>query len=252
MADFLHGKVALITGASRGLGRVMAQALAGEGCRLALVGRDMAMLDESAALCRAAGAAGVAVFRADVTRESDVLSLDTQVRAALPPVQILINNAGMNIRRPLVDFTLDEWRQVLDTNLTSAFLMCRSFVPHMRGTGYGRVLNLSSIMSHISLPGRSAYSASKAALLGLTRALALEVAGEGITVVGISPGPFATDMNTSLLEDEELNRDFTSRIPVGHWGRPEDLGRLVVYLCSAEASFITGSDVVIDGGWLAQ
>jgi NAD(P)-dependent dehydrogenase (short-subunit alcohol dehydrogenase family) len=158
----------------------------------------------------------------------------------------------MNIRKNLVDFSLDEWRTVMDTNLTSVFLMCRAFVPHMKGSGYGRILNLTSIMSHISLPGRSAYSSSKTALLGLIRALALELAADGITVNGISPGPFATDMNLPLINNPELNAQFLANLPVGRWGKVEEVGALALYLCSDAAGFITGTDVLIDGGWCAR
>jgi len=122
----------------------------------------------------------------------------------------------------------------------------------MKGTGYGRILNMTSIMSHVSLPGRAAYSSSKAALLGLTRALALEVADQGITVNGISPGPFGTEMNTPLMQNPELNAQFLANIPVNRWGRVEEIGALATYLCSEDAGFITGTDILIDGGWTAK
>lgn len=247
----LSGKIALITGASRGLGKAMALALSGAGAPIALVGRDTAKLDETAEAIRSAGGRAEP-FRADVTKEDEVRHLEQEVSAKLGKVSILINNAGINCRKNITDFTLDEWQGVLDTNLTAVFLMCRSFVPHMKGTGYGRILNMTSIMSHISLPGRAAYSSSKAGLLGLTRAVALELAGEGITVVGISPGPFATEMNLPLLNNPEVNAQFVSKIPVGRWGKVEDIGSLALFLCSDAASFITGSDILIDGGWCAQ
>lgn len=247
----LKNRTALITGASRGLGRAMAVALGAEGARLVLVGRDEAQLEQSAAAVRETGAEAF-TFRADVTDEQQVRQLESDVREKAGPVSILINNAGVNCRKNITDFTLEEWNGVINTNLTAVFLMCRSFVPHMKGTGYGRIINMTSIMSHISLPGRAAYSSSKAALLGLTRAVALELASEGITVVGISPGPFATEMNAPLLQNPELNAQFISRIPAGRWGKVEEIGKLAVYLCSDEAGFITGTDILIDGGWCAQ
>jgi len=156
------------------------------------------------------------------------------------------------VRKPVTEFSLDEWRSVMDTNVTAAFLMCRSIVPHMTGNGYGRILNMTSIMSWVSLPGRAAYSASKAALLGMTRALALELAPEGITCNGISPGPFATEMNRPLIENREANAQFLANIPLARWGKVEEIGQLAVYLCSEEAGFITGTDILIDGGWTAR
>lgn len=247
----LEGKVALITGASKGLGKAMALALGEAGAELALVSRDLQQLSTVASEARQLGATAE-VFQADIAKEDQVLRLEKEVIAKYGKVDILINNAGINVRKPVVEFTLDEWSSVLTTNLTSVFLMCRSFIPHMQGRGYGRILNMSSIMSHVSLPGRAAYSASKAGLLGLIRALAQEVAADGITVVGISPGPFATEMNTALLNDPVVNAQFVSSIPVGRWGKVEEIGQLAVFLCSEDAGFITGTDILIDGGWCAR
>ena len=247
----LSGKIALITGASKGLGRAMALSLAGAGAKIALVSRDREKLDGVAAEVRNAGSEAQ-VFVADVAKEDQVQQLERDVAAAFGKIQILVNNAGINIRKKITEFTLEEWNRVQDTNVTSVFLMCRSFVPHMRGGGYGRILNMTSIMSHVSLPERTAYSASKTALLGITRALALELAPDGITVNGISPGPFATEMNTALMQNPEVNRQFSSKIPLGRWGKVEEIGQLALYLCSEDAGFITGTDVLIDGGWCAQ
>src|SRR5438128_3249058 len=245
----LQHRIALVTGASRGLGKAIALELGSEGVTLALIGRDEAKLKETAQEAERLGTAAH-VFAVDVTQEPQVQALAQQIESRFGRVDILVNNAGINVRKPLVDFTLDEWRKVVDTNLTSAFLMCRSFVPIMRGRGYGRIINIASTVGYDSVPGRAAYSASKAGLLGLTRALAL--AADGITVVAISPGPFATELNAPFIDDPQLNAHILSKVPLGRWGDPRDIGKLVRFICSDDASYITGTDILIDGGWTAQ
>jgi NAD(P)-dependent dehydrogenase (short-subunit alcohol dehydrogenase family) len=247
----LSGRTAVITGGSRGLGEAMARTLAEAGAHIALVARDRKRLEQVCDGITERGGTAV-VFTADVTNESDVAALALAVQRRFGDPQILINSAGINIRQNLVDFTLEEFRSVIDASLISTFLMCRAFVPGMQGTGYGRILNLSSIMSHVSIAGRSAYSSAKAGLLGLTRALALELAAEGITVNGISPGPIGTDMNKALMNNPEVNAQFLASIPVARWGKVEEIGALACYLCSEDAGFITGTDILIDGGWTAR
>ncbi len=247
----LEGHVAVITGASKGLGRQMAISLAGAGAAVALVARNESLLNDVAAEIGSQGGK-VAVLVSDVTDETGAGEVAQQVEEKLGVCDLLINNAGINNRKSIEDFTLPEWNEILAVNLTGPFLMARAFVPGMKKKNFGRILNMTSIMSHVSLANRTGYSSTKAGLLGFTKALALELAGFNITVNGISPGPFGTEMNKPLMEDPEKNAMFTSRIPVGRWGKVEEIGALATFLCSEEAGFITGTDIVIDGGWTAQ
>lgn len=251
MSGRLAGRAAVVTGASRGLGKAVAVALAGAGARVALVSRNPELLQGVAAEIAEAGGSATP-FPADITDEDQVRGIERDVVAAFGRVDILVNNAGINLRKPVQEFTLAEWRSVMDTNVTAAFLMCRSFIPHMTGAGYGRIVSMASTMAHVSLPHRAAYSASKAALVGMTRAMALELAPEGITCNTISPGPFATEMNRTLIESGEAGTLLVANTAVGRWGRVEEVGQLAVYLCSDDAGFVTGTDILIDGGWCAK
>ena len=247
----LTGRTAVITGGSRGLGKAMAIALSAAGARVALVARDVEKLQAVRDEITAQGGTA-AFFAGDVTSEQNVAAVAQAVTDQFGHPQILINNAGINLRKPVTGFTLDEFRGVVDSTLLSTFLMCRAFVPGMKGTGYGRILNMASIMGHISLPERTAYSSAKSALYGFTRALALELAPGGVTVNTISPGPFSTDMNVAIMNNPELNAQFLANLPVGRWGKVEEIGALACYLCSDLAGFITGTDLLIDGGWTAR
>jgi NAD(P)-dependent dehydrogenase (short-subunit alcohol dehydrogenase family) len=229
----------------------MAHALAGAGAAVALVARDKVRLEKVRGDLEAKGGKA-AWFTGDVTSEADVGRLVSEVTASLGAPQIVINNAGTNLRKNMVDLTLEEFRSVVDSSLISTFLVSRGFVPGMLGTGYGRVINMTSMLSHVSLPQRTPYSSAKTALLGFNRALALELASEGITVNGISPGPFGTEMNTPVMNDPAANAAFLANLPVGRWGKVEEIGGLACYLCSDLAGFITGTDIVIDGGWTAK
>jgi NAD(P)-dependent dehydrogenase (short-subunit alcohol dehydrogenase family) len=247
----LTGRVAVITGASRGIGRAIALELADAGAKLALAGRDQAKLSETLAMVRAAGA-DAETYLCDVREEAQVKQFAEKVKARFGAAHILVNNAGTAIRKNIIDFSFEDWRTLTDTNITGVFLMCKYFVPLMKGHGYGRIINLTSIMAHVSTPGRGVYSATKHAVLGLTRALALELADDKINVVAISPGFIATDLTAPLRADPAKNEALMKETPMHRWGKPEEIASMALYICSDAASFMTGSDVLVDGGWCAQ
>jgi NAD(P)-dependent dehydrogenase (short-subunit alcohol dehydrogenase family) len=247
----LTNRVAVVTGASRGIGRAIALALGGAGAKLALAGRDRSKLAESLELARASGAEAQ-TYVCDVRDEAQVSKLAQDVMARFGAVHILVNNAGTAIRKNVIDFSLEEWRALTDTNITGVFLMCKHFVPHMKGRGYGRIINLTSIMAHVSSPGRGVYSATKHAVAGLTKALALELVDEAISCVAISPGFIATDLTAPLRADPAKNAALMAQTPMKRWGQPEEIAAMALYVCSDALGFMTGNDVLVDGGWCAQ
>jgi NAD(P)-dependent dehydrogenase (short-subunit alcohol dehydrogenase family) len=247
----LDGRLAVITGASKGLGKQMAEALADSGAAVALVGRNAERLEGVRAGISVRGGKAYS-FVADVSVEDNVSSMAREVCRQAGVPDILINNAGINLRKPLHEFTLEEWRRVMSTNVDGPFLCTRAFVPGMIEKKFGRIINVASIMAHVSLPKRAAYSGSKFALLGMTKALALELAPYNITANAISPGPLATELNRVLAEDPVQLAEFNAKLPLRRWGSLEEIGTLAVYLGSDASGFITGTDIVIDGGWTAQ
>ncbi|MFN0120561.1 MAG: SDR family NAD(P)-dependent oxidoreductase [Blastocatellia bacterium] len=248
----LDGRVALVTGGAKGLGRVMSQALAEAGADVAIASRTLADCQREAAEIAAATGRRAAGFELDVADAASVERLKADIEAQLGPVDILINNAGINIRGNLQDLSETDFDAVMTANVKGPFLVTRAFGPPMVERGWGRVINLGSIMSVISMAGRTPYASSKAAVLGMTRTLALDWATKGVTVNAIGPGPFATEMNRQLLNDPAKYQDFVSRIPMGRWGNLDEIAGVAVFLASNAASYVTGTTLFVDGGWTAQ
>jgi len=248
----LDGKIALVTGGGKGLGKAMAMALAEAGADVALAGRTLATCQESAAEIAASSGRRARAFTVDVTRSDDVTRLAAEVAQDLGPIDILVNNAGNNIRGATHELSEADWDSVLDTNLKGPFLCSRAIGPEMVKRGWGRIINMGSILSVIALPGRAPYASAKAGVANLARALALEWAGTGVTVNAICPGPFGTEMNRALLNDPAKYQEFVRNIPLGRWGEVDELAGIVVLLASDASSFMTGSSIFVDGGWTAR
>jgi len=248
----LDGKVALVTGGARGLGKTMATALAQAGADIALSGRSQDACRQAAAEIAGATGRRVGAFSADVTKIADVEQLANDIDAEFGHVDILVNNAGINIRGPIEQLTEADWDAVVDTNLKGPFLCARAFGPRMVRRGWGRVVNLGSVLGVIGLPGRAPYASSKAGIINLTRVLALEWAGTGVTANALCPGAFGTEMNRSLLEDPVKYKEFVAQIPMGRWGEVEELAGAIVFLASDASSYVTGGSIFVDGGWIAR
>lgn len=248
----LDQRVALVTGGNRGLGRVIAGALAEAGARVAVVSRAADGSRSVAAELEQQHGRECRGYGCDVSDAVGVAALVGQVLHDFGQIDILVNNAGLNIRGAIQKVSLEEFRQVLDTNVTGTWLMCRAVAPHMLERRHGRVINMGSMLSVVALPNRTPYATSKGAVLQLTRALALEWAPAGVTVNAILPGPFGTEMNRPLLENPEAYQSFISQIPLGRWGEPGEIGGLALFLASDASSFVTGAGIAIDGGWTAR
>jgi NAD(P)-dependent dehydrogenase (short-subunit alcohol dehydrogenase family) len=247
----LDGRRALVTGGARGLGRVIAQALAEAGADIAVSGRSREACEAAASEIAAATGRRARGFAADVIEAAQVTRLVSEVEAELGPIDILVNNAGVNKRGPIEELTEADWDMVIDTNLKGPWLCARAVGPKMRDRGWGRIINLASVLGVIAMPGRSPYASSKSGVINLTRVLALEWAGTGVTANAICPGAFGTEMNRVLLDDPVKYQEFVRRIPMKRWGEVEEIAGAAVFLASDAASYVTGSTVTVDGGWTA-
>lgn len=247
----LDGRTALVTGGARGLGLTMATALAQVGADIAVAGRSLDACKDACASITAATGRTAKPYAVDVTKDADVVRLVDTIEAE-HPIDVLLNCAGINIRGMSHELSEADWDTVIDTNLKGTFFCCRTVGPRMVKRGWGRIINMGSMLSVIALPGRAPYCSSKAGVMNLTKVLALEWAGTGVTANTICPGPFATEMNRQLLNDPVKYQEFIRQIPMGRWGELEEMTGVAVFLASDASSYITGSEVFIDGGWTAR
>ncbi|MBM3238584.1 SDR family oxidoreductase [Candidatus Poribacteria bacterium] len=248
----LDDRVAIITGSSRGLGKAMASALAGAGAKVVITSRHLNEAQATADEIKNSTGRIAIALEVDVSQQPQVERLVNQTLSEFGRIDILINNAGLNIRGPIEELKMDDWTQVLNTNLIGPILCCQAVAPHMKAQKYGRVINIASILGLIGMPNRTPYSASKGAVIQLTRTLALEWAPYNITVNAICPGPFATEMNRPLMDDPQVYQTFVSKVPLGRWGEPKEIGGVAIFLASEASSFVTGATIYVDGGYTAQ
>ena len=248
----LAGKVAVVTGASRGLGRAMAVALAEAGADLALAARSKPDLEETAHLVEGAGRRAL-VVPTDVTSYPAVEALMQSAINGLGRLDVLVNNSGVARVKPLVEWTPEEWRALLDVNLGGVINGCRAAAAHLIAQGSGKVINLSSMLGAVGLPGYTIYSATKGAIVAFTRTLGVEWARHNIQVNAIAPGWFQTDMSAPAFDagDDRLADRLLRDVPARRRGRPEEIGPLAVYLASAASDFMTGQTIYLDGGHTA-
>ena len=240
----------MVTGAGRGLGRTIACALAAAGADVVVSSRTITEIESVRDEIRALGRRSEAIA-ADCTDERDCEQLIAAVVDRLGSIEILVNNAGMNVRKPVLELTADEFRRVIATNLEGYFYCGRAAGRRMVRQGSGKVINISSIMGHVALPSQAAYASSKGAIEQLTKVMALEWAAAGVQVNAIAPTYFETELTRPLFDDPERNAFITERTPMGRWGQPHELAGAVLFLASAASSYVTGHTLVVDGGWTA-
>jgi gluconate 5-dehydrogenase len=246
----LSGRTALVTGSSRGLGRAIAEGMARAGARLIINGTDPARVETAVAEFRSAGhAAEGAAF--DVTDEAAIVKAFEGLDAKGIAVDILVNNAGIQMRKPLVEFTTAEWRKVIETNLTSAFVIGREAARRMIARKRGKIVNIASLASELARPTVGPYTAAKGGIKTLTKSMAVEWAASGIQANAIGPGYMATDMNQALIQNPDFNSWLMSRIPSKRWGRPDELVGAAIFLASAASDYVNGQVIYVDGGMLA-
>jgi gluconate 5-dehydrogenase len=246
----LTGRTALVTGSSRGLGRAMAEGLAGAGAAVVLNGADAGRLADAAAALREAGHT-VHEARFDVTDEAAILGAFAELDAKGVAIDILVNNAGIQFRRPMVELETADWRRVIETNLTSAFVIGREAARRMILRGRGKIINIGSLTSDAARATVAPYTVAKGGVKMLTRAMTAEWAAHGIQANAIGPGYMLTEMNTALVENPEFNAWVVGRTPARRWGKPEELIVAAVFLASAASDYVNGQIIYVDGGMLA-
>jgi len=245
----LSGRVALVTGSSRGIGSAIADGLARSGAAVILNGRDESRLATALESARdRTPSASWSVCAFDVTDEAAVENAVAQCESATGPIDILVNNAGIQVRKPLLEISAENFRAIIDTDLTSAFLVGRAVARRMIQRGRGKIINICSVQSELARPTIGAYTAAKGGLRNLTRAMAAEWSSAGLQVNGLAPGYFRTDMTQSLTADPDFDAWVRNRTPARRWGRVEDLAGPAVWLASSASDFVTGQVIYVDGG----